>query len=130
MANDLEIKKNDVIIKSSANNNLSDVIKPLVKEIHLFDTFIAGTSYIEKELLERLKVDDKLTLQRENNKYDAKAILVLNGDKQKIGYIPEEDNIIFSRLMDAGKLLTAKIESINIKGDWYKVRIKIYLMDI
>ena len=130
MANDLEIKKNDVIIKSSANNNLSDVIKPLVKEIHLFDTFIAGTSYIEKELLERLKVDDKLTLQRENNKYDAKAILVLNGDKQKIGYIPEEDNIIFSRLMDAWKLLTAKIESINIKGDWYKVRIKIYLMDI
>ena len=130
MANDLEIKKNDVIIKSSANNNLSDVIKPLVKEIHLFDTFIAGTSYIEKELLERLKVDDKLTLQLENNKYDAKAILVLNGGKQKIGYIPEEDNIIFSRLMDAGKLLTAKIESINIKGDWYKVRIKIYLMDI
>lgn len=130
MANDLEIKKNDVIIKSSANNNLSDVIKPLVKEIHLFDTFIAGTSYIEKELLERLKVDDKLTLQRENNKYDAKAILVLNGEKQKIGYIPEEDNIVFSRLMDAGKLLTAKFESINIKGDWYKVRIKIYLMDI
>lgn len=130
MANDLEIKKNDVIIKSSANNNLSDVIKPLVKEIHLFDTFIAGTSYIEKELLEKLKVDDKLTLQRENNKYDAKAILVLNSEKQKIGYIPEEDNIIFSRLMDAGKLLTAKIESINIKGDWYKVRIKIYLMDI
>ena len=78
MANDLEIKKNDVIIKSSANNNLSDVIKPLVKEIHLFDTFIAGTSYIEKELLERLKVDDKLTLQRENNKYDAM------NDKKKI----------------------------------------------
>lgn len=83
-----------------------------------------------KKLLEKLNVQDKLTLQRENNKYDSQAILVLNEQKEKIGYIPEEDNIIFSRIMDAGKLLTAKIDSINIKGDWYKIRIKIYLMDI
>ncbi len=130
MANEIEIKKNDVIIKSSTNNNLSNVIKPLVKEIHLFDTFIAGTSYIEKGLLNKLKIGDKLILQRENNKYDSKAILILNEDKEKIGYIPEEDGIIFSRLMDAGKLLTSKIDSINVKGDWYKIRIKIYLMDI
>ncbi len=130
MANDIEIKKNDIIIKSQSENKLSDLIKPLVKEIHLFDTFIAGTSYIDKQLLEKLKVDDKLSLQRENNKYDSQAILVLNDNKEKIGYIPEEDNIIFSRLMDAGKLLTAKINSINIKSDWYKIKIKIYLMDI
>ena len=130
MANDIEIKKNDIIIKSQSENKLSDLIKPLVKEIHLFDTFIAGTSYIDKQLLDKLKVDDKLSLQRENTKYDSQAILVLNDNKEKIGYIPEEDNIIFSRLMDAGKLLTAKINSINIKSDWYKIKIKIYLMDI
>lgn len=130
MSNELEIKRNEMIIKNSSGNKLSDVIKPLVKEIHLFDTFIAGTNYTDKEMLKGLKENDKLILQREINKYDEKAIMILTEGKEKIGYIPEEDNAIFSRLMDAGKLLTAKIYSINLKGDWYKIKIHIYLMDI
>ena len=52
---------------------------------------------------------DVLTLHREENKFDSNAILILNEDKKKLGYVPEKDNIVFARLMDAGKLLKAKI---------------------
>lgn len=111
-------------------NSISDIIKPLTNEIHLFDTYIAGTTYItNQDIFNKLNVDDNLTLIREDNKFDKKAILVMTKDKIKLGYIPEKDNVIFSRLMDAGKLLKAKIKSIDKKGSFNKIAISIYLYD-
>ena len=76
-------------------------------------------------------MDDKLSLQREDNEYDKNAILVLNAEKKKLGYVPEKDNIIFSRLMDAGKKLTAKIIEIKPRNELFTViTIGIYLIDI
>lgn len=43
---------------------------------------------------------------------------MLNAEKKKLGYIPEKDNIVFSRLMDAGKMLKATISEIK-PGEWY-----------
>ena len=54
---------------------------------------------------------------------------MLNGEKQKLGYVPEKDNIIFSRLMDAGKLLTAQVKKIEQKGGFRQISIGIYLID-
>ena len=85
-------------------------MNPLIREIHLFDTYVAGTTHLEdRSVLETIKVGDELILQREDNPFDKKAILVLNAEKKKLGYVPEKDNIVFSRLMDAGKMLKAKI---------------------
>lgn len=113
-----------------AERNLSDIIKPLQQEIHLFDTFIAGTAYLkDKSVLDQIEPDDHLILQREDNKYDDHAILILNSEKKKLGYVPERDNIIFSRLMDAGKLLSAKIKTISKKGTFTQIQIGIYLVD-
>lgn len=109
---------------------LGEVIKPLSKEIHLFDTYIAGTSYLrDKTVLDDIKEGDRLFLQREDNKYDAKAILVLNENRQKMGYVPEKDNVVFSRLMDAGKLLSTKIKRVENKGTFKMIGISIYLID-
>ena len=58
-----------------------------------------------------------------------KAILVLNGSGEKIGYVPEKDNLIFARLMDAGKMLTARIGRIEKKGTFTRISIGIYLVD-
>ena len=57
-------------------------------------------------------------------------ILILNSDKKKLGYVPEKDNVVFSRLMDAGKILKAKVANIEEKGSWTKVTIGIYLVDL
>lgn len=104
--------------------------KPLQREIHLFDTYIAGTTYLkDKSVLENIVAGDRLILQREDNKFDEKAILVLNEKKQKLGYVPERDNIVFSRLMDAGKFLTAKVLNKEQKGTFTQIRICIFLVD-
>ena len=42
---------------------------------------------------------------------------------------PEKDNIIFARLLDAGKMLAAKIKGIEKKGSFTKIAIGIYLVD-
>ena len=56
--------------------------------------------------------------------------MVLNAEKKKLGYVPEKDNIVFSRLMDAGKMLKAKIAEIK-PGEWYtKINIPIFLVDL
>ena len=101
-----------------------------MNEIHLFDTFIAGTTHLEdKSVLDDIEEGDKLTLRRELNKFDEKAILVLDQSERKLGYIPEKDNAVFSRLMDAGKLLIAKVSDIQLHGSFHKVKIGIYLVD-
>ena len=129
MSNDLAVNKNE-LLSAIEDKSLSDIIKPLVSEIHLFDTYIAGTTHIEDQsVFDDIQPGTKLTLVREDNKFDNNAILVLDPEKRKLGYIPEKDNLIFSRLMDAGKLLTAKIASHDIKGTFHKIGIGIYLVD-
>lgn len=113
------------------NNGIGDLLKPMIREIHLFDTYIAGVTHLEDQsVLETIKAGDELILQREDNPFDKKAILILNAEKKKLGYVPEKDNIVFSRLMDAGKMLKAKIVEIK-PGEWYtKITISIFLVDL
>ncbi|MCL1940434.1 MAG: HIRAN domain-containing protein [Synergistaceae bacterium] len=104
--------------------------KPFERDIFLFDTHVAGTSYVDgiDELEPHLHVDDKLDFFREpGNPHDPKAIVVKNVDGVKIGYVPKADNTIFSRLMDAGKLLFGRITSKKKAGNWLKLYIKVYL---
>ena len=121
----------ELIQKVDTPQGLGDLIKPLTREIHLFDSFIAGTSYLkDPDVLKKAAVGDTLTLRRESgNRFDSNAILILNEDGEKYGYVPEKDNLVFSRLMDAGKLLTAKISSIQPKGSFTLISIGIYLVD-
>lgn len=104
--------------------------KPFERDIFLFDTFIAGTTHIEgiEELVPFLDIGSRLEFFREpDNPFDPNAIVIKNGDGVKIGYVPKADNIVFSRLMDAGKLLFGKITSKETKGKWIKIQIGIYL---
>jgi hypothetical protein len=104
--------------------------KPFERDIYLFDTYVAGTSHIEgiDELEPFLNIEDKLEFFREpDNAYDAKAIAIKTTDGVKVGYVPEKDNVIFARLMDAGKLLFGRVTSKKFEGKWLKMTIKIFL---
>lgn len=132
MDKDLITGKTDIItaVAGADGKGLGDVIKPLSREIHLFDTYVAGTTHLKDEaVLDKIAVGDKLFLQREDNKFDDNAILVLNEAREKLGYVPEKDNIVFARLMDAGKLLCGRIKSIDKKGTFRLINIEIYLID-
>lgn len=127
------------LVKKDNNTSLMGLIhgqgglvipKPFEQDIFLFDTYIAGTSYIEgiEELEPYINVGDKLNFFREpDNPYDSKAIIIKNADGIKLGYVPKADNVIFSRLMDAGKLLFGKITDKKMQEKWLKINIKIYL---
>jgi hypothetical protein len=129
MSNEM-ITKNKELLETITNTELNDLIKPLVKEIHLFDTYVAGTTYVaDQNVFNEINIGDRLTLVREENKFDDNAILIQTKEGFKLGYIPEKDNLIFSRLMDAGKLLIAKISTHEPRGKFHKIGIGIYLTD-
>lgn len=111
-------------------NGEISIPKPFEKDIFLFDTYVAGTTHIEgiEELEPHLNNDDRLEFLREpDNRYDEQAIVIKTGDGVKIGYVPKQDNVIFARLMDAGKLLFGRITSKEKKGSWVKIDIKVFL---
>ncbi len=129
MENQLTIDTKN-LLATATGKGIGELIKPLSREIHLFDSYVSGTTHLEDEtVLDEIKEGDKLILQREDNRFDDNAILVLDDKKRKLGYIPEKDNVVFARLMDAGKLLTAKVKHIEPKGSFRMINISIYLVD-
>jgi len=112
------------------DKQLSDIIKPLSHEIHLFDSFVSGILNLkDKSILNNLNVNDKLVLKRDDKNFDENNINIYTEDGKRIGYIPEKDNIIFARLMDAGKLLIARIIEIKGQNSFPVISIGIYLID-
>lgn len=127
-----EIIKTDTgsLVSAIDRHGVGEMLKPLIREIHLFDSYVAGTTYLDDQsVLDEIRVDDRLNLLREENKFDDHAILIVTESGKKLGYIPEKDNIIFSRLMDAGKKLIAKIKKIETRGSFHQISISIYLVD-
>ena len=115
------------------NKNELDLPKPFEHDIYLFDSFVAGTTHIKniEEIYQTIEKDDKLVFYREpENEYDPQAIRIETLKKEKVGYVPRQDNIIFSRLIDAGKNIFAKVETKEMKGKWARIYIKIYLHEI
>ena len=129
----------DEIIKSDATDIVSffkgndgkiSIPRPFERDIFLFDCHIAGTSHIDsiKEITELLHEDDRLEFFREpDNPHDKRAIVIKNADGIKVGYVPRRDNIVFSRLMDAGKLLFGRVKSKEMINGWMKIKIQIFL---
>ncbi|MCR5595539.1 MAG: HIRAN domain-containing protein [Lachnospiraceae bacterium] len=130
MANELtDYEQNLVTVVDG--HDLSDIIKPFIKEIHLFDSYIAGTTHLEDaSVLDNIKEGESLLLRREDNRFDSNAILILNEQDKKLGYVPEKDNTVFARLMDAGKILKAKVNRIEDKGYMKVIGVGIYLVDL
>lgn len=129
MSNELvKTEVNQIALLSK--QELSDVIKPLHTEIHLFDTFIAGTLQLgNKNVINELEIGQKLILKRQETLFDSNTINIYNENEERLGYIPEKDNVVFARLMDAGKCLIAKVADIQNKPSMKVITIGIYLID-
>ena len=109
---------------------VAELIKPLTKDIRLLNTYVAGTTHIsDNALLDAIAVGDILKTQREDNRFDQKAIFLLNQDGRKVGYIPEKDNTVLAALMDAGKLLKAKVTKVSSAGQFKNIAIEVQLVD-
>ncbi|WP_055078317.1 HIRAN domain-containing protein [Lagierella massiliensis] len=129
--NNLVKKDQSELIQYLLKNEVGlDLPKPFERDIYLFDTYVAGTTHIDdiENIGIKIKEEDRLVFYREpENPHDPQAIRIETLGKEKIGYVPRQDNIIFSRLMDAGKVLFAKVIEKEMRGSWLKIKIKIYL---
>lgn len=104
--------------------------QPYERDIFLFDIYVAGTTHIEniETIGSTLHEGDKLVFYREpDNPHDPQAIRIETIKGEKIGYVPQQDNVIFSRLMDAGKALFGKVTSKEMRRKWLRIEVKIYL---
>jgi HIRAN domain. len=122
--------RNNVVSLFHDKGGSLPIPKPFERDIFLFDTYVAGTGYVEgmEDIEPHLHGNDRLDFFREpDNPHDSKAIVIRTTGGAKIGYVPRADNVIFSRLMDAGKLLFARIESKEMSGSWLKIEIRVYL---
>lgn len=130
MADELAKEKNSALVTTIEQHGIGELLKPLIREIYLFESYVAGTTHLkDPTVLEEVRAGDRLRLLRENNKYDKNAILLFTETGKKLGYVPAKDNLIFARLMDAGKKLTAKITSIETEDSFHYISIGIYLVD-
>ncbi len=105
---------------------------PFVREIMLVECHIAGTSHTTAKDIEPLLAPGALlVLKREmDNSHDPLAIMIFAESGERVGYVPRAKNEALARLMDAGKMLFARIESKAWQGDWLKVGVRIYLRDM
>lgn len=101
------------------------------REILLARMHIAGTAYYDAAAAAgRLRPGQRLALRRQpRNPYDALAIEVLGLEGRKLGYVPRRRNEMPARLMDAGKRVCARTESIERRGNWLNVQLALYLED-
>lgn len=58
------------------------------------------------------------------------AIRVQTPEGERIGSVPEDCSEILARLMDAGKLLVAKVSRKEVVDHWLDMSIKVYLKEV
>ncbi len=107
-------------------------LMPFVREILLIDCRVAGTSFRDLDGIDAaLAPGALLPLEREHdNPVDPLAIRMLTEGGQLLGYVPRAKNEALAHLMDAGKLLFARLESKEWRGSWLKLEAKVFLRDL
>jgi hypothetical protein len=121
-------------LKSLLNHagNAGDLLRPFARDILLLECHIAGTAYRDLTDVERdLCAGDELTLRREpDNEHDELAIQILTASGAHLGYVPRAKNETPARLMDAGKLLFAKLTEKSRERRWLKIDVQIVMREL
>ena len=126
------VPKDDWLFATNHNKNLP---APFQNQVYLLECHLAGTTHIEgiAEKTKGLNVGSRVKLQRDpKNEHDKQAIGVFIEKDVRIGWVPQHDNEVISRLMDAGKFLYGQVEEIGsvTKTGYLELYFKVYLCDI
>lgn len=102
------------------------------RDVFLYGCELAGSQYqdLQNHVIPKLQENDPLVLIREpNNEADKHAIAVYTTTGLKLGYLPREHNLILSRLMDEGNLLTGKTKQFHWDGKKLYLVVKVFLYE-
>ena len=101
------------------------------REIFLLDIVVAGTTFcpIVQELYPTLLPDTVLRMVRQpQNEHDENAIAIYY-EEHRIGYVPQELNLVISRLMDAGKEFYARVVLVKKIHEWVCISAKLFMIE-
>ena len=129
MANELAIVGENWLELSA----VGDLPMPFAREIFLQDCNVAGTMHVDDVLVKAagVSVGSELVMRRDpKNEYDALAIALETPSGDRLGWVPQRYNQPYARLMDAGKLLVARVTHKELEGHWLNMRVSIYLKEV
>lgn len=129
MANELMIVGENWLELSGGNK----LLMPFAQEIFLQDCHVAGTMHVNDILIKtaNITVGSMLTMKRDpKNEYDELAIALENSAGERVGWVPRKYNQPYARLMDAGKLLVAKVTHKELEDHWLNLRVSIFYKEI
>lgn len=89
-------------------NSQEDLLSSFSKDIPLGSQMIVGMRFQgeAQEMAYDLTQGARISLMREpGNRFDPKAVMVLDKDGRRVGYIPRTSNEIVGALLDAGKVI-------------------------
>lgn len=106
-------------------------LRPFAREIMLVESQIAGTSHRDLQAIEPTLIPGTLLVLRREpaNAHDPLAIMIFTESGAHLGYVPRAKNEALARLMDAGKILFARLEAKEWQGDWLRAEARIFLRD-
>ena len=91
------------------------MLSPFSTEIYIGRQSIVGMRFQGGAalLVKDLKPGDRISFLREpDNEFDARAIMAVDGQGRKLGYIPKRENLVMSALMDHGKVFYGVIPDV------------------
>ena len=110
-------KKDDFALSDPEKTGLSltelmhsrlDIPSPFMKDVFLLRQAIVGTRFLggSDKLVEDLKPGSRVSFVAEpDNTYDEHAVMALDSQGRKLGYIPRHENGIIGALLKAGKYI-------------------------
>ena len=128
-----ELQKQDLVQQLLRKSVTGQPVRiPFARDIMLASIRVAGTAYYEADgVAHQLKAGQRLALRREpGNVHDGLAVEVLDPEGHKLGYLPRSSNEIPARLMDAGKRLFLRLESVEKLDAWLKIEVTLYMEDV
>ena len=110
----------------------------LMRDIFLTEQSVVGTRYQggAEDLVEELTAGSRVTLLHESdNRFDSRAVVVMDEKGRKLGYIPRHQNAVIAALLDAGKVFYGLLKETpartneEVDTSPYRFRIDLYMRE-
>ena len=128
---------NDLAIIDDSWLALADQVKEMPvafqQVVFLTNCHLAGTNEIAdvKDTIDGVKDGESLVLRRTaTDPTDIRAVSVETASGTLIGYVPRRYGAVMARLMDAGKLLSARLIGRDCDEQWTDITVAIEMREV
>lgn len=109
----------DKALAQIENLGIDNIIKPLIKDVKLYSTYVSDIKYLEDFApIFEVEVGDVLTMKKDSRWQSKQYVSLYTPSGALIGGIAEFESEVFCNLLSAGKNLYAKITQISTERNY------------